>query len=513
MEQPSVTHDTLKERPMSQSSASKRLFDLWGELRDLNAAAALLEWDQETQMRSAGHAQRGEVLATLAGTIHRLLTAPELADVLARCGDEAEAGSELAGQVAAARREVDRAVKVPERLTRELAATRAASLEAWQKAREKADFSLYAEVLDTMIRLRREEAEAIGGAATTYDVHLDRFEPGTTSAMVEPLMQELVTALRPLVQQVAESQVNIDESPALGQFAGDGQVAFGRRLAEAIGFDFNAGRLDPSTHPFCVAIHRNDVRMTYRYDEKDFRPFLFGILHETGHGLYEQGLPDRWHKTPLDEAASLSIHESQSRLWENHVGRSRGFWRWALPIFKEHFPSTDMELESLWPTLHVVRPSLIRVDADEVTYHLHIAVRFDIERRLFAGELATEDLPEAWDALYESYLGVRPPNTAQGVLQDVHWSHGSFGYFPTYTLGSMVSAQLFAAASRDLGDLEEAFAQGEFGVLLDWLRRHVHDHARRLTPSEIVEGATGKPLAIDDLVAYLRGKTEEIYAA
>jgi len=498
--------------PSSSSASEQRLYELWGEIRDLYAAEGLLEWDQETLLPEAAHSQRGGVLATLAGLKHRALTSPELVDALDACAAEAEPGSVLAAQVRAARREVDHAVKIPERLMREVAAARSVALRAWQEAYREADFSLFAGSLRELVRLRREQALALSDGGRPYDALLDIYEPGAREAELRPLMERLVRELTPLLREVVSTGVEIDESSVRGRFPGERQVAFGKSVAEAMGFDFAAGRLDPSTHPFCIGIHRNDVRMTYRFQEDDFRPFFFGVVHESGHGLYEQGLPERWHRTPLEDSVSTGVHESQSRLWENHVGRSRGFWSWVLPRYREAFPEAPAaSLDELWPTLHVVEPSLVRVDADEVSYHLHIAVRFDLEGRLIAGDLDVEDLPAAWDDLYEQYLGLRPANAAEGVLQDIHWAHGSFGYFPTYTLGSIMAAQLFAAAERDLGNLEEAFAAGELSPLLAWLREKVHSQGSRYLPGDLIERATGKAIDPSDLLAYLRRKTEAVY--
>ena len=296
------------------------------------------------------------------------------------------------------------------------------------------------------------------------------------------------------------------------RFPQEQQRRFGLGLAAAIGFDFDAGRLDTTTHPFCIGIDRRDVRLTWRSQARDFRSAVFGILHEAGHGLYEQGLPAEWERTPLGGAVSYGVHESQSRLLENHVGRSRGFWTWAMPRYCEAFPEADViGVDELWPLLHSVKPSLIRVEADEATYNLHIVVRFEVERALFSGQVDVGGLPAMWDDLSEEILGIRPDNVAVGLLQDIHWSQGMFGYFPTYTLGNLMAAQLFSAAGRDLGDLEAAFAAGEFLPLLDWLRQRIHRHGGRYEAADLIERATGQPLAADDLLAYLRANTEEAY--
>ena len=497
---------------MDADAAERRLYELWGDIRDLSSAGDVLEWDQEVNMPPAGVEARGKVVATLAGLKHRALTSPELGDVLDACAHAAPEDSALAAQVRCARREVDRAAKVPRALTREIAEARVTGLEAWRRAREAADFSLFESQLERLVELRRRQAAALEPEGKAYDALLHGFEPEITEAELVPLFDRLKRALIPLVRAVVSSGVEVDETPAEGDFPADRQWSFGRFLAEAIGFDFDSGRLDESTHPFCVGIANRDVRMTWRYDTRDFRPAVFGILHESGHGLYEQGLPAALERTPAGEAVSLGVHESQSRLWENHVGRSRGFWSWALPHYCEAFPDAPSAgVERIWPLLHTVKPSLIRVEADEATYNLHVLARFELERAIFAGDLEVRDLPAAWDDLYDELLGMRPRNVAEGLLQDIHWSQGMFGYFPTYTLGTMAAAQLFAAAERGLGNLEAAFAAGEFAPLLAWLREHVHSRASLYQAPELIERATGKPLAPDDLLAYLRTTTAEVY--
>jgi len=499
---------------MDKQAAVDRLCQLWVEIEDLNSAEELLEWDQETYMPAGGQERRGKVLGTLAAIKHQRLAAPELGDVLAACAQLAGDDPEVAAMVRCARREVDRATLVSGDLMRALAEAKSVGMVAWRAARKQADFSLFAGQLEELVRLKREQAAALLPGGRAYDALLDIFEPGATEATLEPLFSSLRDDLTPIVREVAERRVEVDESPALGHFDEAAQLDFGRSVAQSIGFDFERGRLDPATHPFCIAIGRRDVRMTWRWQEDDFRPALFGIMHETGHGLYEQGLPEKLGSLPHGDAASLGVHESQSRLWENHVGRSRGFWQWALPRLGAAFPRQAMpDLDQLWPALHTVKPSLIRVDADEATYNLHIVIRFEIERVLFSGDLEVADLPHFWDHQYDSLLGIRPADPAQGVLQDIHWSIGLFGYFPTYTLGTMAAAQLFAAAERELGDQEAAFAAGEFGDLLGWLRRQVHSHGSLLPADELIERATGKPLAADDLLHYLKQTTAAAYPA
>jgi carboxypeptidase Taq len=489
-----------------------RLAELWGEIRDLQSSLDLLDWDQETQMPEGGVGARAKVCATLAGLRHRLMSAPELQDVLAACAAEAEPGSVAAAQVRQARLDVDRATRMPEDLAKAIAEARSRGTAAWQKARAASDFALFAPDLTELLRLRLEQAAAIAPGHRPYDALLDTFETGATEDQLAPLFASLTAELKPLVRAVRESGVEVDESPVKGHFPVAQQRELGIHAARAFGFDFERGRLDLSTHPFCIGLAPSDVRLTWRYQEDDLRPALYGVLHECGHGLYEQGLPAEHWRTPVGEAASVGVHESQSRFWENQVGRSLGFWRWLEPKFRELFPGhAAADPARIWPALHTIQPTQIRVEADEGTYNLHIAIRFEIERALLAGRLTVAELPGAWDDLYQDYLGIRAKDAAEGALQDIHWSQGMFGYFPTYTLGTMMGAQIAAAAGRELGDLERRFEEGDFASVLGWLREKVHRHGAILTASELVELASGRPLEAGDLVAYLRRTASEVY--
>lgn len=464
-------------------------------------------------MPAGGAPARGRALGTLAGVRHRLLIGAELADALDAFEASAEPDGKDAAQARVARRELERAARVPAALAAALAERESAALVAWQAARAAKDFALFAPEFAALLALKREEARAIAGpGGDPYDALLDRFEPGATAAELEPLLERVRAALAPRVAAVAGLQV--DESPARGAFPAAGQRALVQRVAEAIGFDFAAGRLDRAAHPFCSGFSPRDVRLTWRWREDDFRPGLFGVMHETGHGLYEQGLPLAWEGTPLGESAGLGTHESQSRLWENAVGRSLGFWRWLAPQWGNYFPdAVPPDPERLWPALHTCRRSPIRVEADEATYDLHVVARFRLERRLFAGELEVPDLPEAWNAEYEALLGIRPRDDGEGVLQDIHWAMGLYGYFPTYTLGNLMAAQFFEAAARALGDLEDAFAHGEFRPLLDWLRGRVHVHGRRRSARELLLAATGRPLDPAPYLQALEARIRRVYGS
>lgn len=496
-------------------TAADTFLSKWADIAALGSAAAVLSWDQETKMPSKGQAARGHALSVLAGMHHDQLTDPALAEAIAAAADTAGGDPTLAAQVAAARRDVVRASAIPGDLARRMAEVKSRALGSWQQARADADFGAFAPILSEVIALTLEQADALvdaGIAENPYDALLDAYEPGATEAQLAELLGDLRAELSPLVKAVADSGVIVDESPAQGAFPDAAQLLLGRTVAGALGYDFDAGRLDASAHPFTSSFGPGDVRITWRPERDDFRPGLFGIMHEAGHAMYEQGLPGDLARTPLGEAVSLGIHESQSRLWENQVGRSRPFWEWALPHLHDAFPeSSAVTVDSLFPALHTIKPSLIRVEADEATYNLHIVARFEIERRIVAGAVDIDDLPELWSDTYHELLGVRPTSVSDGVLQDIHWAMGAIGYFPTYTLGNLVAAQLFDAATEAIDDLRGRIAAGDFEPLLDWLRKNVHRHGRRLSADDLVEQATGAPLSSEPFLAYLRTTAREVY--
>jgi carboxypeptidase Taq len=368
--------------------------------------------------------------------------------------------------------------------------------------------------LERTIELKRQEAAAIGYNDDAYDALLDEFEPGAKTAEIGRVLAGLREQLVPLVAQITGSARRPNLSVLNRHFAIDRQEAFGRRAAEAIGFDFREGRLDVTDHPFCTDIGPRDVRLTTRYDENFLPGALFSTLHEAGHGIYEQGLPPERYGLPTGQAASLGIHESQSRMWENLVGRSRAFWEYFLPQAQAAFRESlsDVSLDEFYFAINDVRPSLIRTESDEVTYNLHILIRFELELLLIHDDLTVADLPAAWNAKYREYLGIEPPSDSDGVLQDVHWSSGAFGYFPTYSLGNLYAAQFFEQAARDLGDLAAMFRRGEFLPLRDWLRKHIHSEGRRFPAAKLVQRVTGSPLTHDSLLRHLRRKFGPLYA-
>lgn len=477
----------------------------------------LLEWDEHTKMPKAGGAYRAEQTAMMAGLVHQRQTAPEIGGWLEQLVESPLAddpASDTGANIRHLRRDYEKKTRLPQALVEQLTRACVLGQQTWVEARRASDFKRFRPQLEEIIRLKREEAAALGYQETPYDPLLDDYEPGESTANVARVLSELRKALVPLVQAIADSTQRPDASLVARQYPVAVQESFGTHVAKAIGFDFDAGRLDVTDHPFCTGLGPGDVRITTRYDEHAFSDAFFGILHEAGHGLYDQGLPREQYGLPLGEDVSLGIHESQSRMWENQVGRSRAFWEFFFPQAQAAFPESlgNVKLPDFYGAINDVRPSLIRVEADEVTYNLHILIRFELEQALIEDRLQVADLPGAWNEKYQQYLGITPPSDAAGVLQDVHWSAGLFGYFPTYALGNLYAAQFFRQARADLGDLDASFRCGDFVPLLDWLRQHIHSHGRRYSPAELVERITGLPLQHEALISQLTQKYGDIYA-
>jgi len=480
---------------------------------ELAAGLSLLDWDQQVMLPSAAYPGRAEQLGAQTAVIHRRCQDPAIGDWLAACEDSEltrEPLSAEATNIRCWRRDYDRAVKIPAALAVELARAASAGQRAWELARADNDFAAFAPHLATLLALSLEKAAALGYAAEPYDALLESFEPGATTATVAPLLHELRAAIVPLVEAIREAPRPRPLPP--GPYPVRDQEALARRVMRLFGLPAEASRLDVSAHPFSTLIGPADARITIRYDEADFTNALLSAAHETGHALYSLGHTAAHYGTPMGEEASLGIHESQSRLWENMVARSLPFWEYFLPEAVARFPvlagftPTDM-----FRTLGATTPGLIRVDADETTYNLHIILRFELELALSRGDLAVDDLPGAWNETCRRLLGLTPPNDTVGVLQDVHWATGEFGYFPTYALGNIYAAELFAAAGRARPDLDAAMAAGEFGALRSWLDRTVYAKGRQLSPRDLVAAATGKPPAAAPLIAHLRAKATAVY--
>ncbi|MBU1002091.1 MAG: carboxypeptidase M32 [Proteobacteria bacterium] len=481
----------------------------------LESMASLLHWDQSTMMPAGGHRHRSDQFAALAKLVHERRSNPQVGEALAACGghwDEREPTGVQAANVREWKRAFDRVTKIPTDLAVALARAASDGETAWKRTRPENDWEGFRPYLDELIRLRREEAEAVGYAGEPYDALLDEYEAGETTAALEPMFQDLRSEITDLLGRIKGSARRPDPSILDNDYPIAAQKAFCRQVAETLGYDFSAGRIDATAHPFSTRIGPGDVRITTRYNERNLSEALFGVIHEAGHAMYSQGLSTEHFGTPSGASVSLGVHESQSRLWENLVGHSAGFWRHFLPLAREFFPCLRGvgEIDFLF-AVNEVNPSLIRVEADEVTYNLHVMLRFELELALLRGQLNTADLPGAWNEKMHEFLGISPPDFALGVMQDVHWSAGLIGYFPTYSLGNLYAAQLFEAASSELGETDALFEQGDFSPLLDWLRVNIHAWGSRLPPRELVRQATGREPDSGALVRGLNKKYGELY--
>ncbi len=484
--------------PPATTPAYDRLHQRFRDVSLLNSSAGVLSWDQETYLPTGGVAWRAEQLAYLHGHSHRLATAPEIGDWLA----EAESGPDAddavdparATNVRGWRRAYDRAVKLPPTLVEALSRATSLGQHEWAEARKASDFARFRPHLENLLTLTREKADAWGWTTCRYDALLDEYEPGARSAELAALFADLGPKVSALIEPAVARASRVPADVLAGHYPVAAQEAFNREVAAAVGFDFTRGRLDTTTHPFCTGLGPGDTRLTTRYDETDFTSSLYGVLHEAGHGLYDQGLNGSEWGHPAGEAVSLGIHESQSRLWENHVGGSVAFWEKWLPRAAHYFPHlAPLRPDDVAAAASRVQPSFIRVEADEVTYDLHIILRFEIERALIEGDLAVADVPAAWNEKFRALLGREVPDDARGCLQDVHWSFGLFGYFATYTLGNLNAAQLMHRARQVAPGLEAALAAGDYAPLLGWLREHIHAPGQRHLPQDLMRAATGEP--------------------
>jgi len=490
---------------MTSNTAYARLESRFAKLSHLDQAAGFLHWDMSTVMPDGGAESRGEQLASLASLGHDLLVAPDVADWL-KAAEQEGLEDWQAANLHEMRRDWLHASAVPAELVETLSRAGSACEMVWRKARPAADFGLVAEPLGTLLDLTRQMAEIKSQAlgVSPYDALLDQYEPGGRSADIARVFADLADFLPGFLAEVLKRQGPAPASPK-GPFPQAVQKAIGVEMMKALGFDFEHGRLDESLHPFCGGTP-DDVRITTRYDEKDFITSLFGVIHETGHALYEQGLPKEWRHQPVGRARGMSVHESQSLLMEMQACRSRAFFRFITPKLAQQFSRPGWEADGLYNATMRVEPGFIRVDADEVTYPAHVILRFRLEQALIAGELKIADLPAAWNEGMEELLGIVPPDDRLGCLQDIHWYDGAFGYFPTYTLGAMTAAQLFDAARKALPDLESDLAAGRFAPLLGWLRQNVHGKASRYSTDELLRQATGKPLDAEIFKAHLRAR-------
>ena len=481
----------------------------------LGSCASLLGWDEQTYLPTGGADHRGEQMALLAGLVHERATDPKLGDLL----DTVEGSGLFTGDTPEAanirelRRGYRRQMKLPRSLVEELARVTSVGQHEWVEAKKAKNFGQLRPTLETIFGLKRQEAECLAESDVLYDALIDEYEPGAKSRDLAQLFGAFRAELVPLVGAIGASNRRPDTSILKRDYPVNRQKMYGEMVASAVGFDFHRGRLDTTEHPFCTGIGPSDTRITTRYDPRNFSDSFFGILHEVGHGLYDQGLDPARYGTPCGDAVSLGIHESQSRLWENVVGRSRPFWMYWFPLAKQVFREalSDVDFDAFHFAINEVKPSLVRVQADEVTYNLHILIRFELEHALLSGDLTVADLPGAWTEKYRTYLGIVPSNDAEGCLQDIHWSAGLIGYFPTYTLGNLYAAQFFATANQELGDLTTAFVRGDYGGLLGWLRAKIHTHGQRYLAVNLARRVTGEPTDHKPLMAALSAKYGELY--
>ena len=482
------------------------------ELHDLGSALKLLDWDQHVMMPPAAGGGRARVSATLQGIAHSRITDPELGALLDEAGTDGSLSEDQAASVRLLKRDRDKATKVPESLVRELAELETLAFQAWAEARPANDFKILEPHLTRVVELKKEVADSIGWETERYDALIDDFEPAMTTAEVETLFNDLVPALKPVADRILDSA---GERPAFlsGTYEIDRQENFCNWLVDVLGFDMSTGRFDISPHPFTIHIGGNDVRQTTRYEPQALLMGVRASVHETGHALFEQGIPKDLIGLPAGDVRSLGLHESQSRIWENQVGGSRAYLDFLLPHLKDRFPEQlgNLSPDEFYRGVNHPRRSLIRVASDETTYNLHIALRFELELALFRDELTVGDLPDAFDAAMEKYVGIRPDTQSDGVLQDMHWAVGAFGYFPTYTLGTLYAAALFDKAQEELGDLSEEFRAGDTSRLLQWLREKIHAQAGRRPGKEIAEEAIGGSLTPKPFLDHLEQKYGALY--
>lgn len=490
---------------MNPEKAYAELITLSRERSVLGSSLGILQWDAEIIMPRNGVKHRGDQMALLAGLVHDRGTNPRIGELLSEIEGTplvSDPDSVEAVNVRELRRDFDRETKLPRELVEELSRVSAHSHQAWAQARDKDEFKLFEPWLDKTFALAREKADAMGYEGVRYDALLDDYEPLMTTERVSALFAELGPQLIPIVESLRDRPTPEFKR----ELPVEKQRAFSEEIAANVGFDTQGGRFDLGPHPFCSTIGPGDVRIASRYQADNFANGFLGVMHEAGHALYEQGIDPAHYGTPMGEAVSLGVHESQSRTWENLVARTHGFWRYVFPRLERSFKSelNGVSLDEFRTSINHVAPGLIRVEADEVTYNLHILIRFELERALLDGDLKAADLPGAWGERYQHYLGITPDSDANGCLQDIHWSEGLIGYFPTYTLGNVYAAQLFETAEQAVGPLEESFAAGEFKPLREWLRENVHRHGRRYPAPKLIQRVTGHAPDPAPMIASLR---------
>ncbi|MDK2979859.1 MAG: carboxypeptidase Taq [Chloroflexota bacterium] len=493
-----------------------KLKSLLAETADLGAASALLNWDQLVNMPSGGAEDRGEQIATIEQILHAKATSDEIGSLLedlTAAAKQMDPDSDDARLIKVAKRNFDKSTKVSAEFVSEFARVSTVAQSVWEKARAESDFSIFRPYLEQLVSLRQQYADFFKPWTHVYDPLLDDYEPGMKTADVQAIFNTLRPKQVELIKAISEKP-QVEKSFLFLEYPEKTQWDFGVEVISKFGYDWNHGRQDKSVHPFTTGFGLNDVRITTRFNTKFLPTAMFGTMHECGHALYELGIAKKYNRTPLGAGASMAVHESQSRLWENLVGRSRAFWKRFYPRLQELFPSQlgNVDAEMFYKAVNAVEPSLIRVEADEATYNLHIMLRLEMEIALMEGSLKAKDAPEAWNQKFEDYLGIVPPDDARGVLQDVHWSFGGFGYFPTYALGNLVSAQLWETMEKDIPDVEAHIEKADFAVILNWLRENVHVYGAKYEPQELVQKITGSKITPEPFMRYLDRKFKDIYS-
>ncbi len=495
------------------SEKLEQLKERLGEVEDIGRAASVLSWDQQVNMPPGGNEARGQQLATLSKIAQEKFISDEVGRLIDDLKQELNgADSDEAALVRVAGRNYDKAKRVPPSFIAEQAIVTSKAFEAWVEARSKSDFSIFRPHLEKVVELVHKYISFFPSGDHPYDTLLDDYEPGMKTSDVQSIFDGLRPKQVKLIKAIA-SKKQVKDDFLFKKYNEKKLMDFGEQVITRFGYDWARGRQDKAPHPFETTFSVNDVRITTRYEADNPLAMLFSTMHEAGHAMYEQGINPAYERTPLASGTSLAVHESQSRMWENLVGRSLPFWEHYYPLLKKTFPSQldGVGLKAFYKAINKVEPSLIRVNADEATYNLHIMLRLELEIGMVEGTLAVKDLPEVWNAKMQEYLGVTPPNDARGVLQDIHWSGGAIGYFSTYALGNLVSVQLWEKIKKDIRNLDDQIRKGDFSELLGWLRKNIHQHGQKYEPQQLVEKVTGSRISPEPYVRYLTKKYGEIY--
>jgi len=486
------------------------------EISHLASISGLLSWDQEVMMPRKAIDARAASAAHLAGIIHKKFIDIDFDGALTNLKKQLDKGKlddKERAIVAETWKEFEREIKLPESFVRELAEITSKAQSVWAEAREKNNFLLFLPYLSEIVKLKRKEAKLVGYKNHPYDALIDVYEPGMTTDDAAKILNDLKDFLIPFVKKISLSKQKINSKILEGNFPIEKQIKFNKFIAGKIGFDFETGRIDESVHPFTMGLHPYDTRLTTRYKKNNIFYSIGSTVHEAGHGIYEQGLPVEHFGTPLSESISLGAHESQSRLWENNIGKSREFWKYFYPKIKKEFPLpfNKISLDELYKTINKISPSLIRTEADEISYNLHIILRFEIEKEMIEGSIDLKDLPQIWNFKVKEYFGIKVPSDSLGVLQDVHWSCGLIGYFPTYAIGNLYAAQFYSVMEKQIKDIKNKISKGDFLEIKNWLNKNIHTHGKLYSAGDLVKKVTGEPLNSDYFIKYIENKYKEIY--